>query len=116
VAEGRIDYYREGGMRVASFTGLPSLLGAHQGEQRYSFQVGQREADAREFFSTADIGRAQQLMQKMAVRYIYIGQLERTVYPPEGIAKFEQMAQQGLLNVPYRNQAVTIYQVPTLNP
>ncbi|WP_423225713.1 DUF2298 domain-containing protein [Candidatus Amarolinea aalborgensis] len=116
VAEGRIDYYREGGMRVASFTGLPSLLGAHQGEQRYSFQVGQREADAREFFSTADISRAQQLMQKMAVRYIYIGQLERTVYPPEGIAKFEQMAQQGLLNVPYRNQAVTIYMAPTLNP
>jgi uncharacterized membrane protein len=52
----------------------------------------------------------------MAVRYIYIGQLERTVYPPEGIAKFEQMAQQGLLNVPYRNQAVTIYMAPTLNP
>ena len=116
VAEGRIDYYREGGMRVASFTGLPSLLGAHQGEQRYSFQVGQREADAREFFSTADISRAQQLMQKMAVRYIYIGQLERTVYPPEGIAKFEQMAQQGLLNVPYRNQSVTIYLVPSLIP
>ncbi len=112
VAEGRIDYYREGGMRVSSFTGLPSLLGAHQGEQRYSFQVGQREADARDLFTTADINHTQQLIQKMAVRYIYIGRLERTVYPAEGIAKFEQMAQQGLLNVPYRNQEVTIYQVP----
>lgn len=112
VAEGRIDYYREGGIRVSSFTGLPSLLGAHQGEQRYSFQVGQRKADPRDLFTTADVDHTQQLIQKMAVRYIYIGRLERTVYPAEGIAKFEQMAQQGLLNVPYRNQEVTIYQVP----
>lgn len=112
VAEGRIDYYREGGMRVATFTGLPSLLGAHQGEQRYSFQVGQREADAREFYSTADINRTQELIQRLHIRYIYVGRLERTVYPAEGIAKFERMAQQGLLTTPYRNEEVVIYQTP----
>ena len=112
VAEGRIDYYREGGMRVASFTGLPSLLGAHQGEQRYSFLVGPRENDAREFFTTADIARTQDLIRSLNIRYIYVGHLERTVYPAEGIAKFEQMTQQGLLSVAYRNQEVTIYLAP----
>ncbi len=109
VAEGRIDYYREGGMRVASFTGLPGLLGAHQGEQRYSDQVGTRENQARELFSTADIARTQQLLDELDVGYIYLGRLERTVYPSEGIAKFEQMAQQGLLQEVYRNPEVVIY-------
>ena len=112
VAEGRIDYYREGGMRVSSFTGLPTFLGAHQSEQRYGdVQVGPRETLAREFFTTPDIGRAQQIINDMHVSYIYIGKLERTVYPSEGIAKFEQMAEQGLLTVVYSNEEVTIYQV-----
>ncbi len=109
VAEGRIDYYREGGMRVASFTGLPGLLGAHQGEQRYSDQVGTRETQARELFSTPDIARTQQLLDELDVGYIYLGRLERTVYPSEGIAKFAQMAQQGLLQEVYRNPEVVIY-------
>ena len=40
-----------------------------------------------------------------------MGKLERSVYPAEGIAKFDEMVEQGLLNVSYRNQEVTIYQV-----
>jgi len=112
IAEGRIDYYREGGMRVSSFTGLPTFLGAHQNEQRYGdTQVGPRDALAREFFTTPDIARAQQIIDQLHISYIYIGRLERTVYPPEGLAKFEQMAAQGLLRVVYRNEEVTIYGV-----
>ena len=110
VAEGRIDYYREGGMRVASFSGLPGLLGAHQGEQRYGDQVGTRDGQARDLFSTSDIARAQQLLDELDVRYVYLGRLERTVYPSAGIAKFEQMAQQGLLREVYRNAEVVIYE------
>ena len=112
IAEGRIDYYREGGMRVSSFTGLPTLLGAHQSEQRYGdVQVGPRDGLAREFWSTPDAGRARQIIDELHVSYIYVGKLERTVYPPEGIAKFQQMAEQGLLTVAYRNEEVAIYQV-----
>ena len=85
---------------------------AHQSEQRYGdVQVGPRETLAREFFTTPDVGRAQQIINDMHVSYIYIGKLERTVYPSEGIGKFEQMAEQGLLTVVYRNEEVTIYQV-----
>ncbi|HIQ04690.1 MAG TPA: hypothetical protein EYH31_03240, partial [Anaerolineae bacterium] len=111
IAEGRIDYYREGGMRVSSFTGLPTFLGAHQNEQRYGWQVGERDGIAREFFSTSDINRARQIIRDLHISYIYIGKLERTVYPPDGIAKFDRMADMGLLEVVFRNQEVTIYRV-----
>jgi YYY domain-containing protein len=112
VAEGRIDYYREGGMRMSSFTGLPTLLGAHQSEQRYGdTQVGPRETLANEFFSTTDTGRAEQIIDELHISYIYIGKLERTVYSAEGVAKFQRMADLGLLTVPFRNPEVVIYQV-----
>ncbi|MDH4208026.1 MAG: DUF2298 domain-containing protein, partial [Anaerolineae bacterium] len=46
VAEAPLPYYREFGLKVASYTGLPTLLGAHQNEQRYDWQVGARSDDA----------------------------------------------------------------------
>jgi len=111
IAEGRIDYYREGGMRVASYTGLPTLLGAHQNEQRYDWQVGERDGQAREFYSTTSLERLKQLVDELHVRYIYVGELERTVYPPEGIAKFDRLAAEGYLKVVYENPMVKIYEV-----
>jgi len=111
IAEGRIDYYRAGGMRVASYTGLPTFLGAHQGEQRYDWQVGERDGIAREFFNTADVSQAMETIRDLHVEYVYIGTLERTVYDPPGIEKFEKMEQMGLLETVYQNDQVTIYRV-----
>ena len=42
LAEAPIGYYREFGVRVSSFTGLPTLVGMHESEQRYGWQVGPR--------------------------------------------------------------------------
>jgi uncharacterized membrane protein len=50
-------------------------------------------------------------MAELGIDYIYLGQLERIVYPVEGLAKFERMAEDGLLEVVYSNEQVTIYQV-----
>ncbi|MBC8447213.1 MAG: hypothetical protein H8D78_05640, partial [Chloroflexi bacterium] len=58
VAEAALPYYREGGLRVATYTGLPTFLGAHQNEQRYASQVGERDGKARDFFNTPDVSRA----------------------------------------------------------
>ena len=52
------DYYRAGGLRAASFTGLPTFVGQHQYEQRPGDQVGQRTQLGQEFFATTDIERA----------------------------------------------------------
>ncbi len=111
VAEAALPYYREGGLRVATYTGLPTFLGAHQNEQRYGSQVGERDGQARDFFNTPDIARTLQLIRELHVSYIYVGQLERTVYDPAGLAKFERMREDGHLDLVYENERVKIYQV-----
>jgi uncharacterized membrane protein len=112
IAEALVGYYREGGLRVATFTGFPTLLGFHQeGEQRYSWQTGPRRSQAEELWRTGDPERARQLLADLAVDYVYVGDLERIVYPPEGLDKFQRLAQQGHLEVVYRNEHVTIYEV-----
>jgi YYY domain-containing protein len=112
IAEAALPYYREGGSRVASYTGLPSLLGAqHAGEQRYGWQVGQRDGEVRDFYTTGDIARALEFIRNLDISYIYVGKLERTTYDPIGLAKFDQMVEEGYLTVPYSNEEVKIYKV-----
>lgn len=111
IAEAAIGYYREGGLRVSSYTGLPTLLGMHQSEQRYPRQVGERDGKARELFNTSDLVRARQLIEELNISYIYIGQLERAVYEPTGLAKFKRMAEEGDLSLVYENERVRIYKV-----
>jgi YYY domain-containing protein len=111
VAEAALPYYREGGLRVATYTGLPTFLGAHQNEQRYGSQVGERDGQAREFFDTPSISRVLQLIRELHVSYIYVGQLEQTVYDPNGLAKFDEMVQRGELEVVYENERTRIYRV-----
>ena len=112
VAEAKIGYYREGGMRVAAFTGLPITLGGlHVNEQRPAWQDSQRAALVADFFRTPDPERAMEIIRELHISYIYIGQLERAIYPPEGIAKFTWMVEQGRLTEAFRNEGVVIYQV-----
>ncbi len=112
VAEALIGYYREGGLRVASFTGFPTLLGFHEeGEQRYGWQTGQRRGLAEEFWRTTDPARASELIDELGINIIYVGQLETIVTPPESLAKFQTMADLGDLRVLYSNDKVIIYQV-----
>jgi YYY domain-containing protein len=110
LAEAAISYYREFGVRVASYTGLPTLLGMHQSEQRYSWQVGERDGAASDFFNTTDLERARQLIRDLRIRYVYIGQLERAVYDSAGLQKFDQLVQTGEMRVVYRNERTTIYE------
>jgi YYY domain-containing protein len=111
VAEAALPYYREGGLRVATYTGLPTFLGAHQNEQRYASQVGERDGKARDFFNTPDISRTLQLIRELHVSYIYVGQLEQAVYDPAGLAKFDRMQEEGYLDLVYENEKVKIYRV-----
>jgi len=128
LAEAKIGYYREGGMRVASYTGLPTPLGGlHQGEQRWPEQIGRRDGLIMDFWNTDDPERAWDLIQKLDISYIYIGQLEQTLYNsnltgslmqwgvtffvPDGIDKFDTLLDQGQLTVVYSNERTRIYRV-----
>jgi YYY domain-containing protein len=116
VAEAALGYYREHGGRVASYTGLPTLLGHHQqGEQRWGSQTGPRSRDARDLFDGTNVGQARQILDDLHVRYIYIGQLERNYYNSAGLDKFEHMAHSGDLRVVFENEGVTIYEVTGQN-
>jgi uncharacterized membrane protein len=111
VAEAPLPYYREFGLKVASYTGLPTLLGAHQNEQRYDWQVGPRSDDANALYQTTNLSEARELISKMDVSYIYVGQLEQSVYPSEGLEKFEALRAEGELDLVYQNPGVKVYQV-----
>jgi hypothetical protein len=114
--EAPIGYYREGGLRVSSFTGLPTLLGFHQSEQRPWEQVAPREGDAERIYTTTDLGELDELLRRYHVRYIYVGQLERYLYGGPGLTKFERLADDGALARVYHNELVDIYRVPADEP
>jgi len=103
------DYYRAGGLRVSSMTGLPTFLGQHQGEQRFGYQVGPREQVGREFWQTTDIARLRQIIDDLHVDYVYVGQLERTLFTPEQLVKFDVLVDLGEADIVYENDGVTIY-------
>jgi uncharacterized membrane protein len=105
------DYYRAGGTRVASMTGISGLGGMHEGEQRYGELLGPRDALHREFWTTTDPARTQQILEELDVALIYVGQLERYLHP-QAVQKLVQMADAGLLTVLYENEQTTIYAVP----
>ncbi|MEZ4555451.1 MAG: DUF2298 domain-containing protein [Caldilineaceae bacterium] len=111
VESAEVEYYRAGGTRIASLTGLSGLRGMHASEQRYGDEVGQRDGLHREFWRTPDIARTEELIDQLDIALIYVGQLERKVHP-EGVDKLAQMAADGLLTVIYENERVTIYAVP----
>jgi uncharacterized membrane protein len=111
VESSEVDYYRAGGTRVASMTGLSGLRGMHASEQRFSEQLGRRDALHREFWSTPDPARTQELINELNISLIYVGQLERYLHP-EGVEKLEEMAAAGQIMPVFENEGVTIYGVP----
>jgi uncharacterized membrane protein len=128
LAEAKIGFYREGGMRVAAYTGLPMPLGGlHQSEQRWPEQIGPRDGLYMEFWNTPNPERAWQLIDELDISYIYLGQLEQTLYDPEmtdslrtwgvtyfspaGRAKFETLEREGKLERVFQNEGTRIYRV-----
>ena len=66
-----------------------------------------------DFYTTADPAEAAAFLKKYNVKYVIVGQLERAFYVPEGIAKFERMAQAGLLKPVFTVGQTTVYEVMT---
>ena len=113
IIEGRSDLYRWGN-RFAIYTGLPAVLGWdwHQVQQRgeMSFMVGQRAREVDEFYRDPGVGQAVTLLRRYEVRYVVVGRLERLYYPEAGLTKFDS-GLGGALEVVFRNQELTIYEV-----
>ena len=108
----QLDYYRAGGTRVASLTGLSGLMGMHEGEQRYHGQVSERHGLLNEFWNTTDLVQIERLIDDLDIGLIYVGQLERHQHP-DAPARLEELERSGLLETVYRNPKVVIYAVPS---
>ncbi len=105
------DYYRAGGTRIASMTGLSGLSGKHEGEQRYGEQVGARSGVMNEFWNASDPIRSRQLMESLEIDLIYVGQLERYLHPV-AVETLARMAADGDLIPLYQNDRAILYAVP----
>ncbi len=62
-------------------------------------------------YNTIDIPTADDILTHYGVDYIYVGGLERAYYAAEGLAKFDAMTADGLLNLIYDQNGVKIYAV-----
>ena len=100
--------------RIANYTGLPTVLGWpwHQIQQRMRYEdaVRNRSSAVRELYTTTDVDRTVELLTTYEVRYVVIGDLERTYYPPPGLAKFDRMVLDGIARVVYENPGTRIYE------
>ncbi len=112
VMEAHMEQYRWGG-RIANYTGLPTILGWpwHQIQQRYGYrdQVGVRADHVRQAYETTDVDLAMGLMERYDVSFVVVGDLERLNYNERGLAKFDEMAEVGLLSKVYANEKTAIF-------
>lgn len=120
-ANGNYQWYS----RVSVYTGLPDVMGwdSREYEQRYGDEVFPRQNDVVNFWSTTDANVALAFLRQYDVRYIYLGNLERTCYITQGdnnacvamsagaLAKFQTLQQAGAIHAVYSNTDVVIYEV-----
>ena len=99
--------------RISQYTGLPTVLGWpwHQQQQRGDGEIVRRRArDVETMYSTPSHDRALELLEEYDVEYIVVGALERGYYGERGIAKFDDMVEDGSLTLAYANDGTRVYQ------
>jgi len=111
VLQSEKEFYRAYAVRVAANTGLPTVVGElHSFEQRPVDEVAQRVADVRTIYDSTEEGQALRLLSQYGVGYVYVGPIERALYNPQGLEKFERL-NGSYLTLAYQNQGVRIFEV-----
>jgi YYY domain-containing protein len=93
--------------RVSTHTGLPTVLGwpGHEGQWRGGYiEQGSRQDDVRQIYQAPDWPSTLELLDRYAVDYVYLGELERRSYPPVSESKFG-----AFMELIYANETVRIY-------
>ena len=118
IVEGHTEEYRWGS-RFSVYTGLPSVVG-------WSWHVRQHNSlldgaiieklinDLNDFYNTQDLQVTKQFLSQHQVQYIIVGDLERGYYDANGLNKFQDMVNQGMLKIVFGDNSVnttTIFKV-----
>ncbi|HMN63092.1 MAG TPA: hypothetical protein PJ988_22185, partial [Anaerolinea sp.] len=114
IVEGNVPEYRWGN-RYTINTGLPSVVGWnwHQRQQRALTPenwVTDRVAAIGVFYSTFDRNKTISFLKTYDVSYIVVGQMEKAIYPVDGLVKFTEW-NGDLWDVVYQEGDTTIYKV-----
>ncbi|NTU85272.1 MAG: hypothetical protein HGA45_38945, partial [Chloroflexales bacterium] len=116
ILEAHLPSYQWAG-RVATYTGLPTLLGWewHQVQQRNAVGAGptiaSRQQTVAAVYNTPDAATALEQLRLYGVQYVYVGGVERATYEAAGLAKFEAMAAAGTLERVFQQGQTAIYRV-----
>ena len=93
--------------RISKISGLPTVLGwpGHESQWRGgAAEIGNRESDIKELYATANWDKAQLILERYEIKYVYIGPLEKSTYPVSEI-KFND----NLIKI-FNNSEVTIFE------
>jgi len=108
IVEGMGNDYSDAG-RVAVRTSLPAVLGwvGHELQWRGSGdEAGQRERDVNTIYSSADAKEVQRLLQKYAVGYVFVGDVEHSKYPSIPLARMASVIEKA-----FEQGGTTVYRV-----
>ena len=94
--------------RISIYTGLPTVLGwgNHEGQWRDQALQGSRQSDIEALYTTNDWVTTQDIIDRYNIRYIYVGNLERSTYNVNE-EKFNRF-----LKPAFQQGSVTVYEVP----
>jgi uncharacterized membrane protein len=112
--------------RVSSYTGMPTIIAwpGHEyqwrgGQPAIRAQIDPRQADLNELYQTTDVARAQQIMQKYGIRYVFVGTIEKGEqgraptdtgpwrYSAQALTKFA-----GFMQTVFNQDGTTVYMLP----
>jgi uncharacterized membrane protein len=116
IVEAATGDYQLGG-RISAMTGYPAVIGWGTPERfmrpGWTEIVGHRQRAVADIYGRrGDYTAIAPLVEQYNVALIYVGPLERAMYPAAALAKFDRAAAAGELDVIYQSGAVTIYAVP----
>jgi YYY domain-containing protein len=94
--------------RISIYTGLPAVIGwgNHEGQWRDRALQGSRVQDIETLYTGSDWATTQDIINRYNIRYIFVGNLERSTYPVNE-DKFSRF-----LKPVFQQGNVTIYEVP----
>jgi len=95
--------------RISTYTGLPTVINWPDHESQWGrggAEMGTRQDDIKLLYSTSNWQSALDILKKYNIRYVYVGNLERSTYPVQ-----EDKFHQHLVQI-FQQGSVTIYEVP----